>query len=163
MADIYLKIDGIKGDATDEKHKDQIEVQAFTHAINQPTGGPQTSAGGLTGGRVIHGEFEIEKRMDASSPMLFLACSTGDPIKQATLTLRRSAKDQKVFMTYVFDQLIISSVECTGSTEGDDAIPNERIKIRYDKITLEYTPVDSAGKEGSKVKAGWDVAKNKKV
>jgi len=159
---MYMKIDGIKGDATDEKFKDQIEVYSFGHSIHQPTGGPQTSAGGHTGGRVNHDEFTITKKLDTASPMLFLACCTGEPIKNAVLTLRKAAAGQKTFMTYTFETLIVASVSPTGSS-GGDSLPQETVTLRYDKVTLEYTPISSDGKEGAKIKGGWDIAKNKKV
>ena len=37
--DAFLKVDGIPGESTDDKHKDWIEVLSFNHGVSQPAGG----------------------------------------------------------------------------------------------------------------------------
>jgi type VI secretion system secreted protein Hcp len=158
---MYLKIDGIKGDATADKHKDEIEIFSFSFGVAQPSGGPHTSSGGHAGGRVIPSDFSFTHKVDTASPILYLGCCSGEVFKEAKLTMRRASKDQKVFMTYTFTNVIVSSVSPSGSTGGDD-IPMEGVSLRFDSLTLEYTPIKSDGSEGAKAKAGWDFATNKK-
>lgn len=164
MADMFLKIDGIKGDATADKHKDEIEIYSFSFGVTQPTGGPHTSSGGHTGGRVVPTDFKFEHRVDLASPILFLGCCSGEVFKEAKFTMRRASKDQKVFMTYTFTNVIVSSVSPTAVDAKDpaDDVPMESVTLRYDTLTLEYTPVKSDGTEGAKAKAGWDFAAAKK-
>jgi len=37
--DCFLKIDGIPGESTDDKHKDWIEVMSYSHGVSQMAGG----------------------------------------------------------------------------------------------------------------------------
>jgi type VI secretion system secreted protein Hcp len=37
MIDAYLQIDGIKGESTDDKHKDWIEVSHVNWGVHQPS------------------------------------------------------------------------------------------------------------------------------
>jgi bacteriocin-like protein len=36
MFDAYLQIDGIKGEAQEDRHKDWIEVLSYSHKVAQP-------------------------------------------------------------------------------------------------------------------------------
>lgn len=44
--DAYLQIDSIKGESTDQKHKDWIEVSNVLYAIHQPKAETTSTAGG---------------------------------------------------------------------------------------------------------------------
>src|SRR4051812_32883557 len=48
MADYYLKIDGVAGESLDERHRDEIEVLAFSwgesHPVRPPPARPSVSA-----------------------------------------------------------------------------------------------------------------------
>jgi len=49
--DAYLKIEGIRGESTDDKHTDWIEVSNVLYAVHQPRAESLSTAGGLTTGR----------------------------------------------------------------------------------------------------------------
>ncbi len=163
--DMYLKIEGIKGDSTDSKHKDWIEVQSFTHSINQATGGATSAQGVMTGGRADHGDFSFVKRIDASTPTLAKFCCSGKPITKVEFELCRAMGDKTCFMKYFFEDSVISKVGPQGTSEGDDLIPLEEVGLRYGVIKWEYTPTDpkGGGKTGAAVKAGWSTEENKEV
>jgi polygalacturonase len=44
--DAFLKIDGIPGESTDDKHKDWIEILSYSFDIDQPSSATDSSAGG---------------------------------------------------------------------------------------------------------------------
>ena len=54
MYDAYLNLDGVKGEALDDKHKDWIELAGFGHEISQPISQTVSSAGGAATGRGAH-------------------------------------------------------------------------------------------------------------
>lgn len=163
--DMFLRIDGINGDSTDSKHKNWIEVQSFTHSINQKTGGASSAQGTLTGGRADHDDLSIVKRIDSATPVLAKYCCTGKPIPKIDLELCRAMGDKTCFMKYTFEDAIISKVAPQGSSEGDDLIPLEEIGIRYGLIRWEYTPTDpkGGGKTGAAIKAAWSTIENKEA
>ena len=49
--DAFLKIEGIPGESTDDKHKDQIEVLSFSWGVTQTQGAAASAHGGHTGQR----------------------------------------------------------------------------------------------------------------
>ena len=79
--DSFIKIDGIPGESTDEKHKEWIEILSFDHHIEQPASSTASSVGGATAERVNHGTFNIVHQLDKATPKLLEACCTGKALK----------------------------------------------------------------------------------
>ena len=76
--DYFLKLDGIKGESQDDKHKDEIHVSSFSFGVtNAGTGGSNLGSGG---GRANVQDMHFTKVVDQASPNLFLACATGKHI-----------------------------------------------------------------------------------
>lgn len=57
--DTFIKIDGIPGESSDDKHKDWIEVVSYDHQIEQPASSTASSVGGATAERVNHGTLNF--------------------------------------------------------------------------------------------------------
>lgn len=161
--DGYLQLDGIKGDATDSKHKDWIAISAFSQGIAQPMGGAAIAHGGHASGRADFSDITFSKRLDLASPMLALHCVEGKNITKATMELCRPAGDKKVFLKITMENMIVSSIQSTGASHGDDPVPVETISLRFQKIQWEYTPIDEKNTAGASVKSGWDLKEWKKV
>jgi type VI secretion system secreted protein Hcp len=157
-ADNFLNIEGIKGESTDDKHKDWIEVLSYNFGVSQmasAAGHSGTSAS--AGHRADFQDLSIVKTMDKSSPMLMKYCATGYAIKEVILELCRAAGDKQKYMEYKLSQAIISSVSTGGGGGGE---PTESVTFNYGKIELTYIPFDRDGKPQGKVPAGWDLTKN---
>jgi type VI protein secretion system component Hcp len=45
--DVYLQIDGIKGESTDDKHRDWIECQSVQWGVLQPKSATASTGGGV--------------------------------------------------------------------------------------------------------------------
>jgi type VI secretion system secreted protein Hcp len=123
--DAFLKIDGVPGESTDDKHKDWIEVLSFNHGMSQPSSATASSAGGGTTERVNISDFSITKHLDKASPKLYELCATGKHIANVTLELCRAGGDKVKYMEVKMEQAIISSVAPGGSSEGSDNLPSE--------------------------------------
>src|ERR687898_479708 len=97
-ADYFLKIDGIDGEGTDGKHKNEIEVESFSWGEQNHIG---TGGGGGGGGagKVVPGDFQYTSRFTRASPRLLVACATGEHFKKAVLTGRKSGKAQFEFLS----------------------------------------------------------------
>lgn len=161
--DAYMEIQGIKGDSTDDGHKDWIELQAFSHSLQQSTGGSASAQGAHAGGRADHADFSVVKRLDSASPSLFMHCASGKHIPQIVIEMCRALGEKTVFMKYTLKDVLISGVRPSGSAEGADLIPLEEISMRYGEIHLEYTPTDAkgGGKKGASIQAAWSTTNNK--
>jgi type VI secretion system secreted protein Hcp len=157
--DFFLKIDGIPGESQDSKHKDEIDVVAWSWGETRPA--PPGSAGGGGGaGKVQIQDFTFTAQTSKASPNLMLACASGKHVKSAVLTARKAGGKQAEFLTISLSDILVSSYQAGGS-EGE-VIPTESVSLNFSKIQLEYRPQKADGSLGAPVKAGWDVKKNQK-
>ena len=63
--DIFLKVDGIQGEARDRTHANEIDVLSFTWGASNPGSG---SSGGGGAGKVQFQTLNVVKRIDKASP-----------------------------------------------------------------------------------------------
>lgn len=162
--DAYLKIDGIPGESTDDKHKDWVEIASYVHQMEQPASATASTAGGATAERVQHGTFDIVHLLDKASPKLYEACCTGRHLKEVVVELCRAGGDKQKYMEIRLEQVVVSKVESTGSSKGELGFPSERISFNYGKIKWTYTQQKrSDGQGGGQVNSGWDLTANKAV
>jgi type VI secretion system secreted protein Hcp len=159
--DSFLKIDGIPGESTDDKHKDWIEILSFSQGVSQ-TATSSASSGGRATARCNHADFSITKNLDKASPKLALFCCNGAHIKEVKVELCRATGDKQKYMQYVLSDVIVSSWRPGGSAQGGEALPLEEVAFNYGKIEWTYTETDhKTGKPKGDVKAHWDLIANK--
>ena len=156
--DAFMKIDGIPGESSDDKHTDWVEITSFSHGMDQPASATASNAGGATAERVNHGVFNVEHLLDKASPKLYEAVCTGKHIKEITIELCRAGGDKLKYMEIKLEQVLVSRVGYGSSTD----FPTESIDFSYGKIKWTYTQQKRAdGAGGGNVSAGWDLTSNK--
>ena len=158
---MHFKIDGIPGESADDEHKDWIEVQSFSHSLNQPASSTASSSGGATAERVNHETFNIVHLFDKATPKLHEACCTGRHIKEIILRLYRAGSDggKVKYAEIRLEQAIVSSVSIGG---GEGGFPCEVISFSYGRIKWNYIQQKRAdGTPGGNIAAGWDLTTNK--
>ena len=158
--DAFIKVGDIPGESTDDKHKDWIQILSFNMGAAQPvTVG--SGLGGLSGGGANVADFSFVKKVDKSSPKLFLSCLKGDPIKKVEFECRKSIGDKHVYLKYTFEDAMISSVRPGGSASGSDDVPLEEVSFAYAKVENVYTPIDQTGKPQGNISVKYDLTANK--
>lgn len=158
--DFFLKIDGIDGESADDKHKGEIDLLSWSWGATQ--GGSSSGGGGGGKGKVSMQDFHFVMTVNKATPKLILACSSGEHIKEATLTCRKAGGQQEEYLKYKFSDLLISSYQ-TGGSGGSGVIPTEQISFNYAKVEVEYKEQKKDGTLGGAIKCGWDLKANKKV
>jgi type VI secretion system secreted protein Hcp len=158
--DFFLKIEGVEGESTDDKHKKEIDLESWSWGEHQS--GTHAGGGGGGAGKVNMQDFSFTKKIDKSSPVLFLRCAAGTHIKEALLTCRKAGGEQQEYMQIKMSDLLVSSYQVTGSS-GGGIIPMEQISLNFAKIEYEYKPQKADGSLDAAAKAGWDLKINKKV
>jgi type VI secretion system secreted protein Hcp len=142
QSDFFLKIDGIDGESTDDKHKGELEIQSWSWgATNQGTFG---AGGGGGAGKADFSDITISKYADKSTPKLLKAVATGDHIKSMVLTCRKAGGQQQEYLKLTLEDVLISSYHSSASG-GSSPIPNESIGLNYAKIKYEYKPQKADG------------------
>lgn len=156
--DYFLKIDGVPGESTDAKHKNELDLESFSWGETSMGGGP--GGAGKGAGKVAMQDFHFVTRVNKASPVLFLACASGKHFKYAVLTARKAGKGQQDYLVFKFSDLLISSYQVGGAEGGGDT-PLDQISFSFGKIEYEYRPQKPDGTLAPAVKAGWDVKGNK--
>ncbi|MEP7186967.1 MAG: type VI secretion system tube protein Hcp [Rhodanobacter sp.] len=155
--DFFLKIDGIDGESTDDKHKGEIEIESWSWgATNVGSMGP-----GGGSGKADFSDITISKQVDKSTPKLLKAAAEGQHIKSMLLTCRkaRGARGQLEYLKVTLEDVMISSY--TSMASGDRPIPSETVGLNYGTIKYEYAPQKSDGSLEGFVVVGYDRRANK--
>ena len=151
LADTFLKLDGIEGESTDEKHKNEIAVLSFTQSwINT------TTVSGAGKGKVQCGAITLMKNIDKSSPVLVKKTIQGVHISSGQLTFRSEGALPTEYYVIKLNEIFISEV--TQMDSADPARIIEKVVLNARKFEYEYKPQDDTGGPGGSVKAGYDCA-----
>ncbi|MFO0968964.1 MAG: type VI secretion system tube protein Hcp [Gemmataceae bacterium] len=150
----FLKLDGIPGDSTAEKHAGEFDVLSFSFGA---TGAGDSATGaGKAVGRTQIKEIVLTKRVGKASPKLFLSCASGQHIKSAVLTLEHPATREQVAKYTLTDVRIHSFTQAGAAGKA----PSEEISLSFGKIEIEFRGTDAKG-GAAPTKAGWDLRTNK--
>ncbi|WP_034996116.1 Hcp family type VI secretion system effector [Beijerinckia mobilis] len=157
-ADMFLKLDGIQGESTDSKHKNEIEIDNYSFGVSQQ--GTSTYGGGLGAGKAQFQDFHFSKRADKATPNLFVAVATGKHISEALLTVRKAGGQQEEYLKVTMKDVLISNFSTSGS-EG--AVPLESISFNFTEVKIEYSPQQKSGSLEGSIVGGYNVKKNEKI
>jgi type VI secretion system secreted protein Hcp len=152
----YLQADPIKGESTDDKHKDWIEVLSFGIGVSQPSSGP-SGTGGRGASRADFSPFTITKLVDLSSPDLFQYCALGKHIAKLKLEVCQETGDKIPFVEVELENVMVSGVSNSGG--GSDR-PYETVSFVYDKIKWKNTAINNDGSKGSELEKTWNLQTN---
>jgi type VI secretion system secreted protein Hcp len=157
--DYFLKLDGIKGESKDSKHKDEIHIESFSWSLAQQGGSGTGGGGGV--GKVSVKDISVTKAVDASTPALILHCANGKHIKEGLLTARKAGENPVEYLKIKLTDILISSVQEAG--EGSTQ-PLESLSLNFAKFHVAYQEQGSDGKAaGSPMEMGWDIKANTKM
>jgi type VI secretion system secreted protein Hcp len=155
--DFFLKIDGIEGESSDAKHKNEIDVLSWSWGATQT--GTMSYGGGGGAGVVNMKDFQFSMRMNKATPKLMQAVAGGDHIKKAVFVARKAGKEQQEYMKITFTDVMITRYETGGATEE----PVDNIELNFAQIEMAYMPQDSKGNLGAAIPFGWNLKEKKKV
>jgi type VI secretion system secreted protein Hcp len=160
QVDYFLKIDGVDAESTDDKHKGEIELESFSWG--QSNAGTAGHGGGAGAGKVVAQDFHFVKKLDKASPVLMIACSTGQHFKSAVLTTRKAGGGQQDYFKVTMEDLLVTSYQLGGAAAAD-LVPTEQVSMNFAKLEMSYKEQKADGSLGGEVKQKYDYAANKKV
>ena len=152
---MWIKMDGCKGEATDDKHKDEIDVDSYSWGMSHPVdpGGTGQSAGESTATQLV-----VSKTVDKATPNLMKFCMNAKSFPEVLLTCRKRGENPIEFMKITMKNAVVASVQ--DSASGDGAI-EESVSFAFTAVKVEYTPQKEDGTPDASVNIEWDFAKNK--
>ena len=145
-ADMFLFLEGIPGECVDDKHKDWIEIIAFTKAMSRSDPRPTFS------------ELSLQKNQDKSSPRLALQAANGARIPRAVLELVQRGETRLRFYQVTLSNATVRTWQINGS--AGQVQPSEAVGMDYEWISWTYTEVDASGRARGDISAYWDLMRN---
>lgn len=144
--DIFLKVDGIKGESTDKNHRDEIDVISWSWGVAaraEPRAGKRGCVQDLT----------LTKLVDRATPPLVGAAALGTLVPKAVLTVRKptSTSSGLEFLTLELSQVLVTSVQQAASNGGDQVV--EQITLKAETILVSYRSQNPDGTAGAPVTA----------
>ena len=145
-SDMFLLLEGIPGESADNRHKDWIDIIAFTKAMSR-------SETNLT-----FSELWLQKDQDKSSPLLALRAANGIRIPRAVLELMQPGETSTRFYRITLSNSTVRTWQINGS--AGLVRPSEAVGLGYEWISWTYTEFDATGRPRGDISAYWDLVRN---
>jgi type VI secretion system secreted protein Hcp len=143
IADMFLKLDGVTGEATDSDHKGEIDVVSWSWGMNAPVGmvsGQATGATTLT-------EVLVTKRLDRASPTLMTFLRNHKVIGKGVLTVRKAGNAPFEYLKVELFNVRLTSLK-VAVEQSDHPELVERVSLGFSRLMVSYTPQGSTGGAG---------------
>jgi type VI secretion system secreted protein Hcp len=157
--DVYLQIDGIKGESSDSKHQGWIECESVGWAVTQPRSATASTGGGHTAERAELTEISFTKTADLSPPILLQTCAGGRTIPKAKFEFfRADGSGERV--KYYEIELMNVLIGRVAPVIGPGIILHETVSLKFSKVRWTYTKQNVAGGSAGNTAGGWDLSTN---
>jgi len=143
-----------------------FEIDDFSFDIEQVLNiGSQSSGAGA--GKVTFNPYQITRKSDRVSPLLFMMCCAGQHFSQVSLCLRRAGgattgstmSSGTTFLRFDFALVAVKTISWSGS-DGDEA-PKEEVTFEYGALKVSYQQQDvTGGAKGGVQSAQWNQVYN---
>ncbi len=156
---IYVKYDGIDGEATHEKHKKWIQVESLQWGTGRAI---MTNTGQATGREASEpsiSEVTFSKILDGSSPYLFTEATTGAKGKKVQIHMVSTGDPGDLYLTYELTNCLVSGY----STSSGGDRPTESVSVNFTKLEMKYTPFDADHTAGTPIPVSYDMMTTKKA
>lgn len=140
----YLYLYGIEGESTSIRHFKWIEVESISFGAAKETNTP-TQLLPLT----------LSKKLDKSSPKLFLHTANGRLITNGMVELYREDPSAARFLQLKLTDVLVSTI-AQASSSGE--VPYEFLSLNSKTIRWTYTEVNLDGSALRDISASWDQA-----
>ena len=159
--DVYLEIDGIKGESTDDRHVGWIECKSAHWGAFQPKSATSSSVELHTAERGELSDITITKLSDMSTPQLLQSCMMGRTIRKAKLEFQRADGQGGAPIKYFeieLEHVLIGQVT-PSITEGE--VLTETVSLKFSKVKWKYTQQKILGGACGNTNGGWNLGTNR--
>ena len=147
----FLDLPPIRGDSTDNRHRDQIEVLDWSVGVDSSVG----SGSGRRAGKSQPRPFTAVARSSIASPPLLAAAAQGRTFPEARFYgVSQSADERHDYLLITLTNVQVTSYAL--APDDTDATPTDVFELVYERLQLSWTPQDASGRPGAAVVAGYD-------
>jgi type VI secretion system secreted protein Hcp len=153
-----MKLGDVKGEATDQDHKDWIILTSMSAGISRSIAegakDQQRSRGETTLSDVV-----VTRNLDKSSTKLQENCANGTFFSEVEIHLCTTVKNkQEPYLKYKLKDVIISNYSFAGLATGDPQ-PSETVSLSYTEVEWTYVVIDpKTGDKGGQVPGKYNPA-----
>ena len=158
--DVYLQIDGIKGESADTAHKDWIEVKGVQWEVLQPKSATASTGGGHTAERCEHQTLAVTKLVDLASPLLMMYSSMGKTIPKAKLEFMRADGNGTPVRYYEVELENVLIAHVNQAVHAGDIL-HDSVGLRFSRVKWKYTKQQIGGGSSGNTAGGWDLSTNR--
>lgn len=144
--DMFLKLEGVKGESGDSKHKGEIEIMSFSWGVSQSAA---QLGGGVGAGKVSSNDFSIVKGLDSATPQIMELICHGQPAGDAYVTLRKAGDKPLEYLKIKMTDVLISSYQTGGSSGA--GVPVEQVSFSFSSLEMTATEQKEDGSAGQQV------------
>ncbi len=155
---LFLKVEGVEGESADAKHKNEIDVLAWSWNLSRSVA---VQAGtGRDPGKVTVNDIKIVKFVDKSTTELMQKLALGQSIPKVNLTIRRDGEKAVEYVKIEMKNVIISKI--SQGSAGTDERQTETIALNFTEVKVTYTPQDDKGAPGASKQFSYNLTKSTK-
>jgi type VI secretion system secreted protein Hcp len=151
----------IKGEATEQNHKDWIIIESMSAPIFRsiPQGAKDQQR---ARGETTLGDVDLVRELDKSSTKLAEACANGTFFKEVEIHFCSTIKNkQEPYLKYKLSNVIVTGYNFHGNASGSP-VPTEQVTLGFTAIEWTYIILDpNTGDPKGNVPAKYNPAEGK--
>jgi len=144
------------GNSYQNGHENETMVKAYTHEINIP----RDAQSGQPSGQRTHEPLVVTKLIDKSSPLLYMALTTGETLTNVELKWYRTSYAGKPehYFTMVLEDAVIVNMKTEMDPEAGmnttQVAPIEKVAFSYRKVTWRHEVASTSGEDDWRIGVG---------
>ncbi|KOC91085.1 Hcp family type VI secretion system effector [Winslowiella iniecta] len=146
MNNIFLKIDGVKGESKNSLYPGWIDVEAYAWGTKRNGGGSGT-------GVANYHNLSVHCVVDKATASALLFSSNGKNVKTVELSACKASDGQMEFYRITLENAIIMEVILRDSGTTTDV----EYEFQADKVKFQHWGQDAIGGKGAETRMGWDI------
>lgn len=107
--DMFLHLNGIKGETQDKKEKDGIDILSWSWGISN-SGTFHTGSGGGSG-KASFRNISLVKYIDKATAALMIAAATGKHIPDGKIIVRKAGDSPQNYLVITMKKILVTSVD----------------------------------------------------
>jgi len=156
--DMFLRIDGVHGEATQRGHEKWIPVLSADWGVSQDVAAAHHGGGGGAG-RAEFRPAVFTAWTSVATPLLFAACAAGTHAATATFEAVQSGERPRVVVRWDFEAVVVAALGMSGA-DGSPAL-EDSFALSYTRLRVTTFAPDPRGGAGVATARGWDLAANR--
>lgn len=154
---VYVKFEGIDGDATHESHKKWLTVESVQWGVSRSISAPVGATRNRETSEPAVSDVMITRSADAASPKLFSESCGGKSGKKVVIDFVTTGNPGDTYLQCTLNDALVSHY--TISSAGDRS--SESIGLSFTKIEMKYTPYNEKHQPGSPITVTYDLTTTK--